>query len=232
MRRSKPPPPFIETEGDLEHHLEALIAAHTMFEPLRKAAGQVPLRWLDAGFSGLAWVITTQQISIAAGRAIFARAEALLGSISPETILGATDETLRCAGFSAPKIRTLRAAAQAVASGAVDLSSLRKRSADEAIVHLTAVKGVGLWTAEVYLIFATGHADILPAKDVALQEATRLAFGLNGRPGERTLKELAAAWRPYRSAAARLLWAYYRAVKTNRETLPLRVPDDAAGIPA
>ncbi len=215
------PPPYIETERDLEHHIEALVAAHAIFAPVRKAAGQVPLRWLDAGFSGLAWVITSQQISIAAGRAIFARVEASLGELSPETILRTADETLRSAGLSAPKIRTLRAAAHAVKTGAVDLARLRDRDAPEAISHLTAIKGIGPWTAEVYLIFATGHADIMPAKDVALQEAARLAFGLHERPAEKTLIRLAEDWRPYRSAAARLLWAYYRAVKTGRETAPL-----------
>lgn len=86
---------------------------------------------------------------------------------------------------------------------------------------LTAIKGIGPWTAEVYLIFAAGHADIMPARDVALQEAARLAFNLDERPGEKALKTMAGPWQPFRSAAARLLWAYYRAAKQGRETAPV-----------
>jgi DNA-3-methyladenine glycosylase II len=221
MPNRKPPPAFIRTEEDLEAHLAALAAAAPCFAPVRVLAGEVPLRWLDGGFAGLVWVITGQQISVAAGRAIYNRCEAALGAITAEAILAADDACLRAAGFSAPKIRTLRAISEAAAAGALNLDGLGAFSAEDAIAHMTAIKGVGPWTAEVYLLFALGHPDIFPAKDVALQEAARLAFDLPARPTEKQLAAMAEAWRPYRSAAARLLWAYYRVAKA-RDAAPVQ----------
>ncbi|MDX2265323.1 MAG: DNA-3-methyladenine glycosylase 2 family protein [Hyphomicrobiales bacterium] len=223
MPKRKPPPAFIRSEADLAAHLDALSASAPSFAPLRVIAGEVPLRWLDSGFAGLVWVITGQQISVAAGRAIYNRCQAALGAITAEAILAADDATLRAAGFSAPKIRTLRAISEAAAAGALDLDGLGRFSAEEAIVHMTAIKGVGPWTAEVYLLFALGHPDIFPAKDVALQEAARLAFDLPARPTDKQLAAMAEEWRPYRSAAARLLWSYYRAAKS-RDAAPVQSP--------
>jgi DNA-3-methyladenine glycosylase II len=145
----------------------------------------------------------------------------IFGAITAEAILAADDATLRAAGFSAPKIRTLRAISEAAAAGVLDLDGLGAFSAEDAIAHMTAIKGVGPWTAEVYLLFALGHPDIFPAKDVALQEAARLAFDLPARPTEKQLAAMAEAWRPYRSAAARLLWAYYRVAKA-RDAAPVQ----------
>ncbi len=213
---------FIKTESDLIAHLDALVDSSPEFAHVRIAAGDVPLRWLDGGFHGLVWVITSQQISIAAGRAIYNRCETALGEVTAATVFEAQDETLRAAGFSAPKIRTLRAIAEAEKSGALDLDGLAHLNPTDAIAHLTAIKGIGPWTAEVYLLFALGHPDIMPAKDVALQEAARLAFGLPERPTDKMLDTMAQAWRPYRSAAARLLWAYYRVAKNGRDAAPVK----------
>lgn len=208
--------PFIKTDDDLAAHLNALVATAPEFAAVRQAAGDVPLRWLDCGFSGLAWVITSQQVSIAAGRAIYNRCEAALGRITAETISAADDMVLKAAGFSIQKIRALRAISRASDEGTLGLERLAGLSADDAIAHLTAIKGIGPWTAEVYLLFALGHPDIMPARDVALQEAARLAFGLRERPNDKDLTRMAERWRPHRSAAARLLWAYYRVAKTGR----------------
>ncbi|MDZ4790405.1 MAG: DNA-3-methyladenine glycosylase 2 family protein [Hyphomicrobiales bacterium] len=213
---------FIKTEDDLERHLQMLVATSPDFARVREAAGEVPLRWLDGGFAGLVWVITSQQISVAAGRAIYNRCEAALGDVTASTILAAEDHILKTAGFSAPKIRTLRAIAEAERAGALDLGGLAALDAADAIAHLTAIKGIGPWTAEVYLLFALGHPDIIPAKDVALQEAARLAFGLADRPSDKMLAQMAQAWRPYRSAAARVLWAYYRVAKAGRDAAPVQ----------
>src|SRR5262249_50647381 len=156
-----------------------LAEAHPVFGPIRIEAGDVPLRWLDSGFKGLVWVVTGQQISVAAGRAIYGRLEAALGEITPETVAAARDEVLRSAGYSAAKIRTICALQEAALNGLLDLTLLEQATAEEAIATLCEIKGIGPWTAEVYLLFSAGHPDIFPAADVALQEAARLAFALD-----------------------------------------------------
>ena len=127
---------FIRSNEDLEWHIGSLTEAHPMFEPLREVAGAVPVRWLDRGFKGLVFVVTGQQISVAAGRAIYGRLEAALGDITAETVAAASDDVLRAAGFSAPKIRTLRALQDAAIGGALDLDALEEQSAEEAILSL------------------------------------------------------------------------------------------------
>lgn len=205
--------PVIRTEEDLAQHIAALAEQHPLFAPIREATPEIPLRWLDPGFKGLVWVIAGQQISVAAGRAIFNRLEAAAGIITPEAISELSDEEMRAAGFSAGKIRTVRNIQEAALSGRLDFDALEAAPAEEAIATLCEIKGIGPWTAEVYLLFAAGHADIFPAGDLALQEAARLAFSLEARPREKEFRSLAEAWSPLRSAAARLLWAYYRAAK-------------------
>ena len=212
---------FIRSDQDLEWHIGSLTEAHPGFMPLREAAGAVPIRWLDRGFKGLVFVVTGQQISVAAGRAIYGRLEAALGDITAETVAAANDDVLRAAGFSAPKIRTLRALQEAAMAGRLDLDVLEEKSAEEAILSLCGIKGIGPWTAEVYLLFAAGHSDIFPAADVALQESARIAFGLDARPATGDLREMSDAWSPWRSAAARLLWAYYRVRKGGKIVTPV-----------
>ncbi len=192
-----------------------------VFAPLSAEAGAVPIRWLDGGFKGLVFVVTGQQISIAAGRAIYNRLEAALEGITAEKLAASGDDVLRAAGFSAPKIRTLRAIQEAALSGQLDLATLERKGADEAIPALCGIKGIGPWTAEVYLLFAAGHPDIFPCADLALQEAARLAFALDARPAPRDLRAMSDAWSPWRSAAARLLWAIYRVRKGGKATTPV-----------
>ncbi len=212
---------FIQSDEDLNWHIGRLAEAHPVFAPLRTEAGSVPIRWLDSGFKGLVFVVTGQQISIAAGRAIYGRLEAALGGITPEALAAAGDDVLRAAGFSAPKVRTLRALQEAALGGGLDLAALERASAEEAMTALCAIKGIGPWTAEVYLLFAAGHPDIFPAADLALQEAVRLAFALEERPAPRDLRAMSDAWSPWRSAAARLLWAYYRVKKGGKAVAPV-----------
>lgn len=206
-------PASIGTDADLAAHIAALIDVAPCFGALLTVAGPLPLRRMDPGFRGLFWVINGQQISTAACRAIFARVETALGSVSAERVAEVEDSVLKSAGMSSPKIRTLRAVCAAILAGGLDLDGLLVLSADEAVAHLTAVKGIGRWTAEVYLLFALGHPDIFPAGDLALKESVRLAFDLAERPAEKILAARAEDWRPHRSAAARLLWAYYAAMK-------------------
>ena len=122
-------------------------------------------------------------------------------------------------GLSRPKIKTLKAISAAIAKGVIDLEALAGMEADEAHAALTALHGIGPWTADIYLLFCLGHADAWPAGDLALQEAARLAFGLKRRPTGRDMVKLAEEWRPWRGVAAHMLWNYYRAIK-RRDPVP------------
>jgi len=206
-------PSSITSDADLATHLAALVDRQPVFRRVLAIAGDVPLRKLDPGFRGLCWIVIGQQISAAAGRAIFERAETTLGPLSPACVSAADDASMKSAGLSAPKIRTLRTVAEAVRAGDLDVDGLTALEAEDAIAHLSTVKGIGRWTAEVYLLFALGHADVFPAGDLALKEGVRMAFELDERPTEKHLVARAEDWRPHRSAAARLLWAYYGTIK-------------------
>jgi DNA-3-methyladenine glycosylase II len=202
---------MIHSDADLNDALDALILAVPAFAPVRAAAAPLPLRRIEPGFAGLAWIVTGQQISVTAASAIFARMQAALGGrIDAASLAAVDDSVLKQAGQSGAKIRSLRAIANAVLEGRLDLDSLPDLPAEEAIAALTALRGIGPWTAESYLLFALGHRDVFPAADIALQEAARRAFDLPARPSTKQLRALAEGWRPLRAVAARLLWAYYR----------------------
>src|SRR5205807_4293343 len=136
-------------------------------------------------------------------------------------VLRARRDRLVRVGLSATKIRTLKALAKSVERGDIALERLRDMPADDAHRALTAVHGIGPWTADIYLLFCLGHADAWPAGDLALQEAARLLFALEARPSAKEMGPLAEAWRPWRGAAACMLWTYYRAAK-QREGAPLQ----------
>lgn len=213
-------PPTISTEAGLAQHLAALGDIDKRFVPILEVAGEVSLRWLEPGFKGLFKVVTGQQISAAAGSAIFTRCAAMPAAMHPVSLAEVEDESLRAAGLSSTKIRTLRAVAEAICAGTLDLDALAVAEPEQAIAQLVTVRGIGRWTAEVYLLFAAGHPDIFPAGDLALREAACQSFALAERPTEKALAAMALDWRPYRSAAARLLWAYYAAIKRGRDGTP------------
>ena len=221
-RRAKRPPaprvyhkgPGIGDEASLAAAVEELRLKDPEFvERLLAAGGPPPLRRRDPGFAGLAAIIVSQQVSTASAGAIFGRLEARYPLLSSAQIASATHEDLKGCGLSTPKIRALKAAAEAVTSGSLDFDALAGAAAEEAHRALVAVKGVGPWTADVFLTFCLGHPDAFPAGDLALQEAARMALGLKARPDARRLEKIAERWRPWRAVAARLLWTYYRAVK-------------------
>jgi DNA-3-methyladenine glycosylase II len=210
----------IDTEEDLRAALARLIAAEPRFRAVLDIAGAPPLRRRPAGFAGLAAIVVSQQLSTASAGAIWGRLAAAYDPVAPGSILRARATRLAKLGLSAPKIRTLRAIATAVDEGALDLPTLAGLPADEAHAALTAVHGIGPWTADIYLLTCLGHADAWPAGDLALQEAARLAFTLNARPAAKAMVILAEPWRPWRGVAARVLWTYYRAIK-RREGAPV-----------
>jgi DNA-3-methyladenine glycosylase II len=179
---------------------------------LVKVSGRPPLRLREPGFAGLAAIIVSQQVSTPSAAAIFARLEAALSPLTAEAVRAADDATLKTVGLSFPKIRALRALAEAVAQG-FDLTTLGALEAPDAHARLTAVKGVGPWTADIFLLFCLGHPDAFPSGDLALQEAARMVFGLKARPDAKGLEKVVEHWRPYRGVGARLLWAYYREAK-------------------
>lgn len=208
----------IATLDDIAEGLDALVGIDPRLAAVRSRAGEIPLRRSTPGFASLASIITGQQVSTASAAAIFGRFTALLDPLTPEAVLGADDSVFRAAGQSRPKQKTLLAVAQAVHDG-LDLDHLCNLDAAEAIARLTAVPGIGQWTAEVYLLFAAGHVDIFPARDVALQSAVGHALGIDPRPGEKALIALAESWTPWRGVASRLFWAYYRETR-GREGAP------------
>jgi DNA-3-methyladenine glycosylase II len=212
-------PTRINTETDLDLALAALGKSDPRLLELVAAAGRPPLRRRPDGFAGLAATIVAQQLSTASAGAIWARLAAAFDPLTPEAIARAHPARLKRVGLSAPKIRSLKAIARAIISGKLAPSALAELPADEAHTALTAIHGIGPWTADIYLLASLGHADAWPAGDLALQEAARLAFGLAARPTAKEMMTLAEAWRPLRSVAARVLWTYYR-FRKGREGAP------------
>ncbi len=172
-----------------------------------------PLRRREGGFEGLVRIVVSQQLSVASAEAIWGRLQTAVTPFEAAGFLVTDDATLRGAGLSAPKIRTMRAIAEAVTSGAVDLDALSIDDADAAHASLCSVKGIGPWTADIYLLFCLGHPDAWPAGDLALQHAVGHALKLEARPDQKTMAEIGERWRPWRGAAARLFWAYYAVVR-------------------
>jgi DNA-3-methyladenine glycosylase II len=208
----------IVTLEDVKRGLDELVAIDPYLEKIRGLAGEVPLRLSEPGFRSLASIVISQQVSRASADAIFGRLVRLVDPLTPQAVLAADERVFREAGLSRPKQRGLVAVAQAVADG-LDLHRLCTLEAQEAMSLLTAVPGIGPWTAEVYLLFAAGHPDIFPARDVALQTAVGHALGIEPRPPEKALIAIAESWSPWRGIAARLFWAYYRELK-GREAVP------------
>lgn len=209
----------IETLDDIETGLEALVRIDGRLAAVRETAGGVPLRRTEPGFESLASIIVAQQVSKASADSIWKRLRGAVDPLTPENFIACGEEAWRIAGLSRPKQRALVHVCEAVIGGDLDLEGLCGHPPDEAIASMTAIKGIGPWTAEVYLLSAAGHADVFPAGDVALQNAVGDAFGHAARPDAAALREVAAAWSPWRGVAARLFWAYYAATR-GREAAP------------
>lgn len=212
----------IITEADLDVALAALIEADERFNHALSLAGRPPLRKRADGFAGLAAIVVSQQLSTASAKAIWGRLEAALDPLDHAAVLRARAAKLARVGLSAPKIKTLKAVAKAIDRGELDLPALVDMPADEAHQALTAIHGIGPWTADIYLLACLGHADAWPAGDLALQESARLLFKLKARPTTKEMLPLAEPWRPWRAAAAYMLWTYYRAAK-QRDGAPIPV---------
>jgi DNA-3-methyladenine glycosylase II len=211
---------FIHTETDLDHAIARLIDTDPRFGAILARAGRPPLRRRADGFAGLASIVVSQQLSTASAKAIWERLNQAFDPFDHSAVLRARATRLARAGLSAPKIRALKAIAKAIDRGDLDLPALVDKPAEEAHAALTAVHGIGPWTADIYLLFCLGHADAWPAGDLALQEAARLVLALKTRPTAKEMGPLAESWRPWRGAAACMLWTYYRAAK-QRDGAPI-----------
>ena len=168
----------------------------------------LPLRRKPDGFAELLSAIVSQQVSVASANAIWSRLDAA-GMVTPSAVSSTSDEGLRALGLSRQKAKY----AKALADAQIDFDALREMHTDDVITTLTAVSGIGIWTAEIYAMFSLGRADVFAPGDLALQEAARLIFDLDERPKERALRDLAMDWSPWRSVAARIMWAYYKQSK-------------------
>jgi DNA-3-methyladenine glycosylase II len=218
---------FLRNDADLGAALAVLAAADPRLAGLLDIAGRPSLRRRPAGFSGLCAIICAQQLSTASAAAIWGRLAAAFDPLHHDAIRRARPAKLARIGLSRPKIKTMKAIGRAIAEGTIDLDALAGMEADAAHAALTALHGVGPWTADIYLLFCLGHADAWPAGDLALQEAARLAFNLERRPVSKDMVTLAEGWRPLRGVAAHLLWNYYRAVK-RRDPVPIQAQSDGA----
>lgn len=211
---------IIRNDDDVRQGLEALLRLDPRLAPIAADAGAIPLRLRAPGFEGLAHIIVSQMVSRASAEAIWRRMLPADGLLTAEGYTLLHSEAWLEFGLSRAKAETLSRIAEAVTSGRLDLSGLCLRPPGEALSELTALKGVGPWTAEVYLMFCGGHADVFPAGDVALQNAVGAALGLAERPEAKALAKLSQVWSPWRSVAARLFWAYY-ATKMRRDMVPI-----------
>jgi DNA-3-methyladenine glycosylase II len=209
----------IETTADLEEGLAHLVRRDKRLKAVAKVAGVLPLRRRAPGFGGLARIITGQQLSVASADAIWSRFALAFPEMTADAVLKARVPRFRKAGMSAAKIKTLRAIASAVRDG-LDLDMLAHMPAEEAHAQLTAIHGIGPWTADIYLLFCLGHPDVFPAGDLALRVAVGDAFGMDGPVAPAPLAEMAEAWSPWRSVAATLFWAYY-AARRKQKALPV-----------
>ncbi len=193
----------------LRHDLDELAAREPRVAAAIAHAGYPEPRIRDRGYATLLRTIVGQQISFKAADAVWAKVGAAVGAIDdPRAMVAMTPEALRAAGLSRQKIGYVQSLAGLVAEGVLDFEALPADDED-AITLLTQVKGIGRWSAEIYLLFAEGRGDIWPAGDLAVQESVGRIMRLDARPGEKAVREIAEAWRPYRGAAAIFAWHHY-----------------------
>ena len=204
--------PVVQSKACIQEGLVWLAQKEPRFKHAIQITADIPLRLRDDGFKQLLNAIISQQLSVSSANSIWRRIECAKLD-NPEAITAACDQDLRKAGFSRQKILYARSLVEAN----IDYISLRAEDANSIISTLTRIKGIGQWTAEIYLIFSLGRQDIFASGDLALQEATFILFGLPVRPTQKELRILSESWSPWRSVAARLLWAYYKTIKSKEE---------------
>lgn len=210
----------IKNESDIEFGLEQLSKLDPKLQKIINIVDHVPLRLSKPGYSGLAQIITSQLISRAAANAIWLRLETGLGGVSVQKVLTKNEDELMAMGLSRAKAKTFLLIAKLSSDGLFSFDEISTLPVDKALKELMSLKGIGRWSAEVYLMFCCGHPDFFPAGDIALRTAAGHAIFEGDQPDEKTLRVYSERWSPYRSIAARLLWRHYALLK-NSDTNPL-----------
>ncbi len=209
----------LTTAEDIARGVKLLRSRCAFIRKAHDITGDPSLRRRPGGFEGLVRIINGQQLSVASATAIHARLLVTVQPLSAQNILTVSDDVLRGCGLSRPKIKTVRALSQAVIDG-LDLDALADLHEAEAAKRLLAVSGIGPWTADIYLMFCMGRADVFASGDLALQIAAHDLLGLDARPTTKEMAIIAARWRPWRAVAALVLWAYYADLKKQGTALP------------
>ena len=202
-----------ETQSDLDDAIHVLVKQDPRLRPVLAATGMPALRQREPGFAGLAHIVCGQQVSTASAAAIWGRLSVALDPFDHDAIRKARTDRLGRLGLSGAKIKTLKNIARELAADRLNFDVLANEDVDAAHNALTALHGIGPWTADIYLLFCLGHGDAWPAGDIAVQEAIKIGLGLKARPNAKQMIPLAEPWRPYRGAAAHLWWTYYRVMK-------------------
>ena len=198
--------------------IQALLTRDPLFGNCLNVAGALPepvLR-VPAGFSGLLRIILEQQVSTKAAEAMWRKLSAMADPVSPEAVLALDDDSLRQCGFSRQKMAYARGLAEDVASGRLDIQAVHRMPDDEALESLVRIKGIGRWSAEIYLLLVLGRPDVWPVDDLAVAVGLQWLLGRDEHPPRNELVALGEPWRPYRSTAARLVWHYYLQVAPTR----------------
>ena len=212
MASEQLPIPEILTEARLHRAVEELASGDVDLAAVHAALGPPPLWDRPQGFATLVYIILEQQVSLASARAAYLRLEQAIHPITPERFLALDDAQLKAIGFSRQKTAYGRILAEAVAGGALDLDALGEMPDDEARAALVQIKGIGRWTADIYLMEALLRPDVWPAGDLALAIAVRRVKRLEKNPNPDELEAIGALYRPWRAAAARMFWHYYLSV--------------------
>ncbi len=203
----------LNSQSDLDDAVMWLVKSDRRLKPVLDVAGMPTLRQRQPGFAGIAAIVCGQQLSVSAAAAIWGRVSTAYDPFHHDTISRARADRLGRLGLSVAKIKTLKHIAKELRSERLNLDVLAEEDADAAHNTLTALPGIGPWTADIYLLFCLGHGDAWPAGDLAIQEAMRVGLGLKDRPTVKQMAPLAEPWRPRRGAAAHLWWSYYHALK-------------------
>jgi DNA-3-methyladenine glycosylase II len=220
-KRKTATPRTIDSEADIQAGIRALRRTCAIVRTMHDATGAPPLRRRPGGLEGLARIVVGQQVSVASAAAIWGRTAQAIMPFEADQLLATPDSAMRAAGLSSGKVRTLRAVARAIVEGGLDLQGLPNADDEEVHRQLTAISGIGPWTADVYIMFCIGRADSFAPGDLALQIALQMAAGLDERPTAKELAVFAERWRPWRAVGAHLLWAYYKVRKESGSAVPV-----------
>ncbi len=196
-------------QASLSKAVETLSQRDANLRTVVNEYGMPPLWAREPGFPTLIHIILEQQVSLASAKACFDKLNSALEGLNPESFLSLSDDALLSFGFSRQKTRYSRIAAEAILDKSLDLEEMADLPDDEVFSQLTALTGIGPWTANIYLLMALGRSDVWPVGDLALEVALKNLLGIDQRPRGEEFQELADGWRPHRAVAARILWHYY-----------------------